>query len=340
MNRINKTAMKTTNTHLSPPSTVVVASLQASSDLGSVEANTAKFTALAIEAANKGAKILVLPETAITGYLSQDLKTNWITPERKALGLKKFRGELDPATAAQPKDGPIVQHFCDLAKKLGVYITVPFLEVAERAIEASEEEEREEEEQPRLERVYYNSVSLAAPSGEVVAHYRKNSPWPTPEQSWATAGNEVAYADTEYGRVGLAICFDIHSVLVKYDRFRLWALLYPIAWVGKPKEWFHNKLPSLLKQCNVPHYIIGCNWSTDKAYVWPGAGFSTHYGPKGEILATTSDSVWSTIVYSTLPVHTSRSDERPEASNGRLNLDKYASWTRTGGEQAKEWRWF
>src|SRR5438477_3320536 len=60
-----------------PPKTVKVAAVQCSSDLGDVAGNTKKLTALVKEAAKNGAKFVVLPETAITGYLSQDLKTNW-----------------------------------------------------------------------------------------------------------------------------------------------------------------------------------------------------------------------------------------------------------------------
>src|SRR4051794_29217675 len=59
------------------PKTVKVAAVQCPSDLGDVAGNTKRLTALVTEAAKAGAKIVVLPETAITGYLSQDLKTNW-----------------------------------------------------------------------------------------------------------------------------------------------------------------------------------------------------------------------------------------------------------------------
>ena len=79
---------------------------------------------------------------------------------------------------------------------------------------------------------YFNSVCLVSPGGKIVAHYRKLTPWPYPEQSWATPGDlGVATYDTEYGRVGLAICYDIHTILEKYQPKKIWALLYPIAWV-------------------------------------------------------------------------------------------------------------
>ena len=56
---------------------VKVAAIQAASDPGDLAGNTKRFTALIREAARNGAKFIVLPEASITGYLSQDLKTNW-----------------------------------------------------------------------------------------------------------------------------------------------------------------------------------------------------------------------------------------------------------------------
>src|SRR5262245_5260390 len=64
------------------PATVKVAAIQCSSDLGAIEANREKLTKLIEEAAGNGAKIIVLPEAAVTGYLSQDLLTNWQLPGR------------------------------------------------------------------------------------------------------------------------------------------------------------------------------------------------------------------------------------------------------------------
>src|SRR5947208_437091 len=106
--------------------TVRVAAIQCSSDLGKVAANTAKLTVLVKEAAAEGAKIVVLPEAAVTGYLSQDLKTNWHVAGRPI--EKDFEG-LDPARFAEPVPGSSTKHFCALAKELGIYLPIPLVEV-------------------------------------------------------------------------------------------------------------------------------------------------------------------------------------------------------------------
>jgi predicted amidohydrolase len=139
------------------PATVKVAAVQCSSDLGAVTANSEKLTKLVEEAAANGAKIVVLPEAAITGYLSQDLKTNW---HLDGWPLEaNFKGK-DPHAFAETVPGPSTDHFCELAKLLGIYLTVPLVEKDEQGAH------------------FYNTVCLAAPDGRLVAHYRKLTPWP------------------------------------------------------------------------------------------------------------------------------------------------------------------
>ena len=147
-----------------------------------------------------------MPETSITGYLSQDLKTNWHIAGRPI--EKEFKGK-NPAGFAEQVPGPSTEYFCKLAKQLEVYITVPLLEEAQ--VQTSENNTDE----PNKSTVYYNTVCLVSPKGKIVAHYRKLTPWPHPEKSWATPGDKgVQIYDTEYGRVGLAICYDIHTITI------------------------------------------------------------------------------------------------------------------------------
>lgn len=266
------------------PAEVKVAAVQCSSDLGDVAGNTRKLTKLVEEAAGNGAKIIVLPEASITGYLSQDLKTNWHLKGRPlAAG---FVGK-DPAAFAEAVPGKSTRHFANLAKRLGVYLTVPLVEV-----------ERVGDAEPR----YFNTVCLVAPTGEMVAHYRKLTPWPHPEQSWATPGGDrgVQTFDTEYGRVGLAICFDIHTILELYRPQHIWTLLYPIAWVDNehPAEWFWHTLPARVGPFD--HYVIGANWSVDHEQPWRGFGFSTILAPGGKVAATAHSLHGSEIVYATI----------------------------------------
>src|SRR5438132_12352466 len=107
------------------PALVKVAAIQCSSDLGDVEANRQKLTLLVREAAAGGAKIIVLPEAAITGYVSQDLRRNWHVTGRPL--EHSFVGQ-DPAASAETVPGESTRHFCALARELQVYVTIPLLE--------------------------------------------------------------------------------------------------------------------------------------------------------------------------------------------------------------------
>jgi predicted amidohydrolase len=278
------------------PLEVKVAAIQCSSKFGQVAFNYLKLTPLVREAAAAGAKIVVLPETAVTGYLSQDLKTNWRLPGWPI--DPDFQGK-HPGDAAEPVPGPSTDYFCKLAKELQIYLTIPLLERAD-SLNPEEEQDR-----------YFNTVCLAAPTGELVAHYRKLTPWPRPEKSWATPGDRgVQTYDTEYGRVGLAICFDIHTVLEKYEPLDIWALLYPIAWVDeKPADWFWHRLPKRLESFDF--YVIGANWSVDQPEKWQGYGYSGIYAPRGKLLASASTLYGSQILYATIPTRWAREGEAP-----------------------------
>eukprot|EP00658_Telonema_sp_P-2_P079550 TRINITY_DN7715_c0_g1_i3.p1 TRINITY_DN7715_c0_g1~~TRINITY_DN7715_c0_g1_i3.p1 ORF type:complete len:405 (+),score=82.18 TRINITY_DN7715_c0_g1_i3:229-1443(+) len=288
---------------------VVVALVQCSSDIGEVEQNLQKLEARVRDAAADGAKIVVLPETSVTGYLSQDV--NWGLTERR----QAFSRSLDPRKFAEDRNGESVSRMAALARELTVYITVPYLEKAG--------------DNPG-DQQFFNSIALVGPESKpeqpALAHYRKNCPWPHPEKSWATPGDGVdeSIYDTEYGRVGLAICFDIHTILAKYADKQLWALLYPIAWVGNTTEWFADELPGRLGFVNCPHYILGANWATDRPQGWEGAGGSTVYGPGGQILAHAREKEFhgcEEIVVVRIPT------QRCMPGVGELDKEKYQQWS-------------
>jgi len=277
------------------PTTVKVAAIQCSSKLGAASENRAKLAALAETAAKEGAKIVVLPEAAITGYLSQDLRSNWHVGDKP---IEAVYTGVDPESYAEEVPGPSTRSFCELAKKLGIYLTIPLVEVVHTPKARTT---REDSESGSASSTYYNTLCLASPKGELVAHYRKLTPWPWPEKSWAAAGDRGVQAfDTEYGRVGLAICYDIHTILEKYQPQHIWALLYSIAWVDEshPADWFWHRLPE--RVAKFKHYVIGANWSVDERQRWYGYGFSEILSPNGEILAMSHKLYGSDIVYATI----------------------------------------
>ncbi|MGQ9919726.1 MAG: carbon-nitrogen hydrolase family protein [Desulfobacca sp.] len=153
-----------------------VVQMQSSGDL---EANKARAHRLIAEAANRGARLVALPEYC--------------------LGL----GPPETIVAqARALDGPVVQSFCRQAQELGLYLllgTIP-------------------EPAPETGKVY-NSSLLLGPDGRILARYRKihlfdiNIPGKVSfqESAHVVGGREVvAVPVPELGwTVGLAICYDL-----------------------------------------------------------------------------------------------------------------------------------
>jgi len=104
--------------------TVRVAAIQCHSTFGDPAANRAKLAGMIARAARKGAKIVVLPETAVTGYLSADLKTTWQVPGRD---ISPGLNGADPAGAAETVPGPSTAFFGRLADRWNIYLTVTLL---------------------------------------------------------------------------------------------------------------------------------------------------------------------------------------------------------------------
>jgi predicted amidohydrolase len=118
-----------------------------------------------------GAELVVLPETATTGF------TPGCTPE-----------ELWDLVSELP--GPVIAPIQAAATALGVHVCVG---TYERGLERG---------------VVYNASALI---GSLLGVYRKTHPYSTEIRSrggWVTPGDEVCVVDTELGTIGMIICFD------------------------------------------------------------------------------------------------------------------------------------
>ncbi len=145
------------------------AALQFEPRLGAKRENLARLCALADEAASAGARVIVMPEMAVTGYCWRD------------------RVEVAPLVETVP--GPTTDLFVEIARRHGCYIVVG---LAER--------------DPMTD-LYYNTAALVGPDG-VVCVYRKSHAF-IAEPRWAAESvNTPPVVATPYGRLGLFICMD------------------------------------------------------------------------------------------------------------------------------------
>lgn len=139
-----------------------------------VEDNLAQAEALVREAAQAGAHIVLLQELFETPYFC-------IEQDRKHFGL------------ARPVEGhPMLAAMSALAKEMSVVLPISFFEKAGNA--------------------HFNSLVVIDANGAQVAHYRKSHIPDGPgyqEKFYFSPGDTgFCVADTAFGRIGAAICWD------------------------------------------------------------------------------------------------------------------------------------
>ncbi|MDP6634952.1 MAG: nitrilase-related carbon-nitrogen hydrolase [Phycisphaerae bacterium] len=263
--------------------TVLAAAVQIASKFGDPKGNRKRIRQAVASAARLGAKIVVLPETAVTGYMTYDIKTAWRVPGRNI--SDELQGS-DPKDAAETVPGPSTKFFAPLAKQYGIYLTVPLLEI------------------DRKSGKHYNTSVLLGPDGKILIHYRKRNPWIWAEMGWAEEGNlGNPVVDTPFGRLGLLICFDVHDQFKVMSKKKIDTLLYSIAWVdGAGSDWFSVQLPSRAKEC--AFNVIGANWTLPKDFKpkWHGYGKSLIISSKGKILAKAAKDLSEETVFAEIPI--------------------------------------
>ncbi len=147
-----------------------VAAIQYESTLGEKEKNVADLLRLTEEAARHGARLIVMPEMATTGYC-------W-----------ESRAEIAPFV--EPIPGPTTGRFQELAARYDCYIVVCLPEVDPAT------------------NVYYNSLALVGPEG-ICGSYRKIHSY-IAEPRWARDGDlGMPVWETPLGRLAGLICMDI-----------------------------------------------------------------------------------------------------------------------------------
>jgi predicted amidohydrolase len=124
--------------------------------------------------AETGAELVVLPETASTGF----------TPGMPA---EQLSGLLDTVP------GALTAPIQDVAARLGVHVVYGTYERGPAAA------------------TVYNTAALIEPGGAVLAAYRKTHLFAgecVADGGWVTAGAEAVVVRTDLGSIGLMICFD------------------------------------------------------------------------------------------------------------------------------------
>ncbi|MBT9258806.1 MAG: carbon-nitrogen hydrolase family protein [Clostridiales bacterium] len=174
---------------------LVVAAVQMEPQKGRVRENLERLLALTDQAVERGARLVVWPEMATTGYIFSG-------PEEVEPLAEDARGETFEAISA----------YC---RKRNVCICYGF---AEKDPETG---------------LLYNSASLVDDKGELKALYRKTHLWGE-DVRWATPGTAWQVVDLPFGKVGILICRDADFPEPARILRQLGAeiILHPVNWLS------------------------------------------------------------------------------------------------------------
>lgn len=145
-----------------------VAAVQTDVALGDLAANRAMLVAKTREAAAAGAKLVVFPECAVTGY--------------------GFRNRADAVACGESVDGPSVSLLSDACATLGTFVAFGFLETSGERL--------------------FNSCALVGPNGLVACYRKVHLPCIGADRFTDPGDRPFAVHDLGGLKVGLHICFD------------------------------------------------------------------------------------------------------------------------------------
>lgn len=197
-----------------------------------------------------------------------------------------FATHIDYIKNAMPSDGGrVIEFMCDLAKKYNTNI------VAGSVVRKKDTE-------------FYNTSFAINRLGEVVANYDKIHLFNYmggSEGREITAGDKIVTVDFDFGKVGLAICFDVRYPLHfnKLAKENVDLITLPTAWLV-PSEIYNT--PELLKNaCDMwmamcrtraydnGVYLVVSNQTKDGDKNFVGIGHSMIISPTAQIIANAFD---------------------------------------------------
>jgi predicted amidohydrolase len=270
-----------------PSSEVGVACVQLTPARGRAESNVEQSVALIGEAADQGHELIVLPELTNSGYA--------------------FESKAAAFDAAEALDGPTCRAWRETARARKVWIVGGIAERARRGL--------------------YDSAILIDPSGDVLTVYRKIHLWST-EHLWFEPGRAPsAVVNLPFGRVAVAICFDLWMP----EQFRHYAragadiVCVPSNWSSRPVVAGGNRpIVDHLAICAAhvnAMYIAGADRAgSDAAFRFLGASMIVN--PRGEMVARAELPAPETaIVGASLDLMEARVRKTWSRFNGALDVD-------------------
>ncbi len=150
---------------------VSLALVQLDAELGNLKRNLERVLTYTRQASAQGAQVVVFPELALTGY-----HADLLGPQLNALALTRT-------------DEPI-QALARAAGEFGVYLLAGFIERRENS------------------GVIHSSLVLCGPNGQLIDTYAKSHAFRSERRHFGL-GNHLPVYKTEFGTLGVLICYEL-----------------------------------------------------------------------------------------------------------------------------------
>lgn len=253
---------------------VAAAAIQAAPVFLDRDGTVEKACRLIGEAAERGARIMVFPETFIPGYpfWPRDNSGPARIPILKAF-VRYFKNSIEIPS-------PQTDLLCDAARRANAYVVMGL-------------SERDHEYGGSL----YNTMLFIGPDGRILGKHRKLVPTYGERCIWGMGdGSTLQVFPTEYGGLGGLVCYEHHMVLTRYALMAMGERIHAAVWPAH--RYLKNIVDAACRQYAFEGQVFVITASSfmnadmipdwfelkDASY-WDAAGGSGIIGPLGNYLA-------------------------------------------------------
>jgi nitrilase len=198
----------------SHPLFVRAAVVQAAPVAFDLERTLEKAGALTVEAASRGAELVVFPEAFVSAYL-RGLSFGAVVGNRTREGREEYRRYWDSAVDVP---GPAVDTLAEIAERSHVYLVIGVIE--------------------RDGGTLYCTVLFFAPDGRYLGKHRKLMPTASERLIWGFGdGSTLPVFDTPLGRLGAVICWENYMPLLRMAMYAKGIQLYCVPTADGRDTW-------------------------------------------------------------------------------------------------------
>jgi nitrilase len=223
--------------------TLRVAVVQAAPVIMDLDATLEKTLCLIKEAAEKGAKLVVFPESFIPAY-PRGFSFGFVIGSRTMEGREDWKRYYDNSVAVP---GPVTDILGNAAKEAGIYLSIGVTEKDGGGRTAS----------------LYCTNLFFGPDGKFLGKHRKLKPTGSERYIWGEDdGSTLTVIDTPYGRMGSLICWENYMPLARVALYMKGVTIYIAPTADSRDEWQNTvKHIALEGRC----FVIGCNQYVEKS---------------------------------------------------------------------------